>query len=52
MPFALSIFGVRFVAEQTLSRVFSAMAAERAEKRRKLVLRPGLDNYPPDTKID
>jgi hypothetical protein len=30
---------------QTLSRVFSAMAAEWAKKGRKLVLRPGFDSY-------
>jgi hypothetical protein len=31
---------------QTLSRVFSAMAAERAKKGRKLVLTPGYTNNP------
>jgi hypothetical protein len=30
---------------QTLRRMFSAMAAERAKKRRKLVQTPGYDNY-------
>src|SRR2546426_9600518 len=30
---------------QTLRRMFSAMAAERAKKRRKLVLTPGFVNY-------
>ncbi len=37
---------------QTLRRMFSAMAAERAKKRRTLVLRPGLrtdDQHPPAT---
>ena len=31
---------------QTLRRMFSAMAAERAKKRRKLVLTPVFDNNP------
>ena len=37
---------------QILSRVFSAMAAERAKKGRKLVIRPGFDSYIDECEVD